>query len=967
MKKWTYLVAAGMLLGATPVFTGCIDNDEPEGITILRGAKAELLKAKASVEAARVEQIKADAALTLAKAKISEAEAENMQAQTEYQKALTLKAQYEAEKVNIKNEEERANLEKLIAENAALIAEAEARAQKAAEQLKIDLLELQTQLLIQQAAYETALKDLALAKNTLTAAQQAYLQKWITAVNSAQADVKTKTGKYAEALDALAEATKTMDKEEAKKTYLRTETKAVADAKANWEAATAAKELAKEYVDKKIDAADKWEEEMQKLDAELKELDKKLADLAVEKTKLETSTKGEAEEMMKLRQSYMDLTGYEWDAVNNEFKDEIGTSQEAIDLKDIEIKINEPGLRLYGEFTISENYLYSDYLKALKNGDEFQLYSKSRLNNLIDRIKGCALTPNDVAWTEEYISQYSRTLENQKVATAELKAQWELAVKAYKGLEYGDPTILPDFDKVETAVAAYNDAVKKFNSDVNALNTFMTEKLQAALDAHQEKLEEIQAAYEKALADNKAEYEATFEKTTKNISSLLHALETAWANYDKLKTEYDQIANPKPEDAKAYQDAKKVYDNAEKAYNQAYDAAWGYLKQNDDGTHTWIEGSISKAGTLKDNKDIIAEKDKSLARAKEMEEYFKVNPNNALENEYNEMSNAIYAQDGSYDIMFNAYKETKDNLETFYHGFSLSSNLVNINAAYYNYDSEGNWIPQTIEAKDAARIEKYTLQNRITDLSRNLYGFNHTDRLVELTVEEINAEIEAQWMADHTTSVPYYYYNQSYTSYGAVGLVEYYDSLIKQGKAALANKAKIDELVKEMEGYLAEIEEQIAAYTKEVVEPAGAAYTTAYETLMAKFEEVDKQIRDANSQKYAKKPVLDKINAAISTYLAQEMKPDGTPVSSTTIENLRKELQEIYDNAVNDEYEKETLYLEAQDALQAVIDGTKEPVEAAKEKAEKALAALQAAQTELSNAAEALQAEIERISATAEE
>ena len=24
MKKWTYLVAAGIMLGATPVFTGCI-------------------------------------------------------------------------------------------------------------------------------------------------------------------------------------------------------------------------------------------------------------------------------------------------------------------------------------------------------------------------------------------------------------------------------------------------------------------------------------------------------------------------------------------------------------------------------------------------------------------------------------------------------------------------------------------------------------------------------------------------------------------------------------------------------------------------------------------------------------------------------------------------------------------------------------------------------------------------------
>ena len=49
MKKWTYLAVTGMLLGTAPVFTGCIDNDEPEGITILRQAKSELLRARASV------------------------------------------------------------------------------------------------------------------------------------------------------------------------------------------------------------------------------------------------------------------------------------------------------------------------------------------------------------------------------------------------------------------------------------------------------------------------------------------------------------------------------------------------------------------------------------------------------------------------------------------------------------------------------------------------------------------------------------------------------------------------------------------------------------------------------------------------------------------------------------------------------------------------------------------------------
>ena len=50
MRKWTYLVAALLVGGATITFTGCIDNDEPAGIEQLRGAKAEFIKAKAAYE-----------------------------------------------------------------------------------------------------------------------------------------------------------------------------------------------------------------------------------------------------------------------------------------------------------------------------------------------------------------------------------------------------------------------------------------------------------------------------------------------------------------------------------------------------------------------------------------------------------------------------------------------------------------------------------------------------------------------------------------------------------------------------------------------------------------------------------------------------------------------------------------------------------------------------------------------------
>ena len=82
-KKWTYLAVAGMLLGTAPVFTGCVDNDEPAGIEQLRGAKAQLLQAKAAVEEA--------------KALVKQAQAEYKQAEAQRMRAWAAQAEYEAE------------------------------------------------------------------------------------------------------------------------------------------------------------------------------------------------------------------------------------------------------------------------------------------------------------------------------------------------------------------------------------------------------------------------------------------------------------------------------------------------------------------------------------------------------------------------------------------------------------------------------------------------------------------------------------------------------------------------------------------------------------------------------------------------------------------------------------------------------------------------------------------------------
>lgn len=60
MRKVKYLVAALLLMGATTTFTSCIDNDEPAGITELRGAKAALIRADEAYKLAQAEIVKVD-------------------------------------------------------------------------------------------------------------------------------------------------------------------------------------------------------------------------------------------------------------------------------------------------------------------------------------------------------------------------------------------------------------------------------------------------------------------------------------------------------------------------------------------------------------------------------------------------------------------------------------------------------------------------------------------------------------------------------------------------------------------------------------------------------------------------------------------------------------------------------------------------------------------------------------------
>ena len=157
-KKFLSVVLFGALMaGSSVTFTGCIDNDEPAGIENLRGAKAELLRAKVAVETAEAALRNAYAAEHLAQAKWTE--------------AMAAKQELENEEKRLKNEVEAAKTEAEKAYWAAELAKIEADLAKNKLTWEADRLAAETVLAQARKDYEDAMKAIELSKNYLSEAE----------------------------------------------------------------------------------------------------------------------------------------------------------------------------------------------------------------------------------------------------------------------------------------------------------------------------------------------------------------------------------------------------------------------------------------------------------------------------------------------------------------------------------------------------------------------------------------------------------------------------------------------------------------------------------------------------------------------------------------------------------------------------------------------------------------------------
>lgn len=183
MRKWTYLVAALLMSGATATFTSCIDTEEPAGIEQLRGAKAALIQAKADYQA----QLTAYREVQVRMAEV-ELQLKEVTLQIEQLKVAKAEAQNEYDIAAIQN-----SIEQLAEQQKATMAELKAETARQENALEQALTNLELTLLTYkeseyQTAIQTAIREVQNLR-TILASSENTLRGWQAQLIDAKAEL----------------------------------------------------------------------------------------------------------------------------------------------------------------------------------------------------------------------------------------------------------------------------------------------------------------------------------------------------------------------------------------------------------------------------------------------------------------------------------------------------------------------------------------------------------------------------------------------------------------------------------------------------------------------------------------------------------------------------------------------------------------------------------------------------------
>ena len=796
MKKWTYLVAAGMLLGAAPVFTGCIDNDEPEGITILRGAKAELLKAKAAVEAAKVAQIQAEAALLQAQAKYQEALAVTEAANAKIKEAIAKQEEAKAALLETQNEQAKQELQAAIAElehqkemweiekNNALTA-----AEQAAKMWELSYKQAEVE-------YEKALVELESKKTTLTNEQLLVLNQYIS-------DVKTAKSKLTQAQKDLKDAERTMKKaadlveeREADKAYWQYElAKTLKLEQYALEGAQAAKErAAKELTDMEgLEATDlgvKLEETI----AESKDLYKQYRDAFLKGAEERYAIENEYAAWMKKYQSFFDNTL---------------TALHTIPEFTFPEDVKNEALPFAWEYV--KTWTIPEATYSLSNPTGYDNYI-DKLEYFLGKIKRWTRDDNDNAWTSQSIAEWEKEIEELEASIETDKKAWKEAVDAYYRTPADaviDLSKFTGYTEFAEALPAFNTAVKENEAAWDAVEKAQTDyynmsrngvyytNIRNLRQIKSDKEEALRNSYEEKYAEFNTEYQEEYEEL--------------YNNWQKLQTDYyNGVEGVTWEQVEA---AREAFYNLPSPWERWYEYQTAEQEKIDleynEGIKAEKEAWNKVANDYKAALDAYTTKRAALdAQANAIAPLYDAFVNSATEEDISAILNVVdfMACAGvNYGTVYNTIY-TKD-LETSDEDAQLGIPVS------YKYHSES--ICQ-VEIGDAAMVDKGSMRELIAKRSEIIFGKYYGDgenaygdpnsRLLDLTYDDVKAAIEAMY------DEPLYgerYINECEQSFGKMGAIMGREARIEFAKNWIADKnSSVNKLITAVTSAITSLEEE---------------------------------------------------------------------------------------------------------------------------------------------------------------
>ena len=932
MKKWTYLVAACMLAGTTPVLTGCIDNDEPAGIEQLRVAKSELIKAKVALVEAEKGKMEAEKLKIEMEAEIARAKAAILDAYAEKQAALAQaakdSAEYIAQIYDLKIQEEQARVNKSIAEYKQKEAEAEAK-------------------------YQEALKDIELAKLTLSAEQWTNLAHYTDAVDDAKADYDYWQATYEQALKTQTDALRAYTDDQGDTRYknslvqtVRLDSIKLVEAK---EALADAEELAAKPIE-----ATAWDEEKAKLEEELAVLEQQEADLKVVGAKFDAE---HAEELTAMKDSLAKALAMGAKVIYEDKDGTQVTEYNPIAGSGLEIPGYEfssetdmfEGIQI--EVSIPENgeYFYQDYIdnmEAIENGETSveilagngvqPFVALAHFDKAIREANLFALNENEEQWKQNDIARLDADLKKMQAEYEEAYKEWDAVKNAYNHVStVTNPTQLPVGATLNEKITAYNTAA--------AAN-------KAAIDA----MDAAEKTFIEAL--KKADENATAVTDYANIHTVLEAeVTTQTTNVVNAKTVYDSavtaleaLQNDPNATNQQIQDAQKAVDDALKEMQDANTllaTAQANLTAIDNANtaYTTAETAVKGDGTdaNKGTKKLAAEAYTAVVDA--------------------------YVAYVNYLVGSANFDWTVDYLGTM-------TEITNVEQP----DAAGNIYVTAMDAAKALEVSQDQMMGALKVISQKVWGTawlrpDDQMRILPVTKEEVDANIQESYAQENAgEKMPEYLVQFRYSiGYGLFGQTLSLQAALTRAQEYLnGGDAEIKRITDEITAMKSELQKTIDDNNKMVEDlvaffmDANQKYNEAYQA------EVGDLIAANTAEQLKREPVIEALKKAIEGYLYKMSEVMGES-QQATIEDLKDRLAEIVDNAKRSvteaeeslAYNRERLekfWKEGTDGdstLRYALDDANANVERAQEKRDAAKEAYDAAVAELQAILDALSAE----------